>query len=136
VQRRLEKIAAAAGGNSFREVAEELLDKQVREGRAGQTLKKNRWLLEPAYKIFGERPIGEITAPELLHALRTFEQRGRYESARRMRTIAGMVFRYAIATGRASRVSRSTCGARSSPESEAPRGDHRASGSGEAVAGD
>ena len=101
--RRLEKIAAAAGGNSFREVAEEFLDKQAREGRAAQTLKKNRWLLEPAYKIFGDRPIGEITAPELLHALRTFEQRGRYESARRMRTIAGMVFRYAIATGRASR---------------------------------
>lgn len=103
VKRRLEKIAAAAGGNSFREVAEELLAKQGREGRAEMTLKKNRWLLEPAFQIFGDRPIGEITAPELLHALRKFEVRGRYESARRMRTVAGMVFRYAIATGRATR---------------------------------
>lgn len=103
LQRRLEKIAAAAGGNTFREVAEELLDKQTREGRAAMTLKKNRWLLEPAFETFGERPIGKITAPELLHALRKFEVRGRYESARRMRTVAGMVFRYAIATGRASR---------------------------------
>ncbi len=103
LQRRLEKIAAAAGGNTFREVAEELLDKQAREGRAAMTLKKNRWLLEPAFETFGDRPIGEITAPELLHALRKFEARGRYESARRMRTVAGMVFRYAIATGRASR---------------------------------
>jgi integrase len=102
-QRRLEKIAAAAGGNSFHDVAGEFLQKQAREGRAEMTLKKNRWLLEPAFKIFGDRPIGEVTAPELLHALRTFELRGRYESARRLRTVAGMVFRYAIATGRATR---------------------------------
>src|SRR5689334_11747288 len=102
VQRRLEKIAARAGGNTFRDVAEELLDKHRREGRAQATLKKNRWLLEPAFETFGDRPIGEITAPELLHALRKFERRERYESARRMRTVAGMVFRYAIATGRAS----------------------------------
>jgi integrase len=67
------------------------------------TIKKNRWLLEPAFETFGDRPIGEITAPELLHALRKFEQRERYESARRLRTVAGMVFRYAIATGRATR---------------------------------
>jgi integrase len=79
------------------------LEKQAREGRAETTLKKNRWLLEPAFDTFGDRPIGEVTAPELLHALRKFEQRGRYESARRLRTVAGMVFRYAIATGRATR---------------------------------
>jgi integrase len=103
VQRRLDKITAAAGGNTFREVAEELLAKQAHEGRAETTLTKNRWLLEPAFETFGDRPIGEVTAPELLHALRKFEQRGRYESARRLRTIAGMVWRYAIATGRASR---------------------------------
>src|SRR3954468_14363749 len=53
VQRKLEKIAAAAGGNTFRDVAEELLAKHAREGRAEMTLKKNRWLLEPAFQIFG-----------------------------------------------------------------------------------
>ncbi|MDO8874634.1 MAG: tyrosine-type recombinase/integrase [Pseudolabrys sp.] len=103
VKRRLEKIAAAAGGSTFRDVAEELLAKQIREGCAEMTAKKNRWLLEPAIQAFGARPIGEVTAPELLYALRKFENRGRFESARRMRTVAGMVFRYAIATGRATR---------------------------------
>jgi integrase len=103
VERRLEKIAKAAGGNSFREVAEEFLGKQRREGRSEATLSKNRWLLEPAFAAFGDRAIGEVTAPELLHALRKFELRGRYESARRLRTVAGMIFRYAIAAGRASR---------------------------------
>jgi integrase len=103
VKRRLEKIAGAAGGNSFREVAEELLEKRGREGLAEVTLQKNRWLLVPAFETFGDRPVGEVTAPELLHALRKFEVRGRYDSARRLRTVAGMVFRYAIATGRATR---------------------------------
>jgi integrase len=101
--RRLEKIARAAGGNTFREVAEEFLDKQRREDRSEATVKKNRWLFEPAYAAFGDRVVGEVTAPELLHALRQFELRGRYESARRLRAVAGMVFRYAIATGRATR---------------------------------
>jgi hypothetical protein len=103
VERRLEKIAKAAGGNSFREVAEEFLDKQRREGRSDATLRKNRWLLEPAFTAFGGRPINKVTAPELLHALRKFELRGRFESESRLRTVAGMVFRYAIATGRATR---------------------------------
>jgi integrase len=103
LERRLEKIAKAAGGNSFREVAEEFLGKQRREGRSEATLSKNRWLLEPAFAAFGDRAMGEVTAPELLHALRKFELRGRYESARRLRTVAGMIFRYAIATGRATR---------------------------------
>jgi integrase len=103
VARRLEKIAKAGGGNTFREVAEEFIEKQRREDRSAATLRKNRWLLEPAFAAFGDRAIGEVTAPELLHALRKFEQRGRYESARRLRTVAGMIFRYAIATGRASR---------------------------------
>ena len=103
LKRRLEKIAKAAGGNSFREVSEEFLEKRGRENLAQITLKKNRWLLVPAYETFGDRPVGEVTAPELLHALRKFEVRGRYDSARRLRTVAGMVFRYAIATGRATR---------------------------------
>jgi Arm DNA-binding domain len=124
LERRLEKMARAAGGNSFREVAEEVLEKHCGEGRSGATLKKNRWLLEPAYAAFGDRPTGEVTAPELLHALRQFEQRDRYESARRLRAVAGMVFRYAIATGRATRDGRSPWGA-GDAEGQPPCGHHR-----------
>lgn len=102
-ERRLEKIAQAAGGSTFREVTEEFLAKRRREGLSEKTLKKNRGLLKTAFNVIGERQIGEITAPELLHALRKYEARNAYESARRLRAIAGMVFRYAIATGRATR---------------------------------
>jgi integrase len=51
----------------------------------------------------GARPINEIRAPELLAALRRVENRGALETAHRIRTIAGQVFRYAVATGRAER---------------------------------
>jgi integrase len=51
----------------------------------------------------GTRPINQIKAQELLILLRRVEERGALESAHRIRTIAGQVFRYAVATGRAER---------------------------------
>ncbi|MCX5827680.1 MAG: integrase arm-type DNA-binding domain-containing protein [Deltaproteobacteria bacterium] len=51
----------------------------------------------------GNRQIAEIKAPELLAVLRRVESRGVLETAHRVRTIAGQVFRYAVATGRAER---------------------------------
>lgn len=51
----------------------------------------------------GKRPIAEIKAPELLAVLRRVESRGALETAHRIRTIAGQVFRYSVATGRAER---------------------------------
>jgi integrase len=51
----------------------------------------------------GKRPIAAIKAPELLAVLRRVESRGALESAHRIRTICGQVFRYAVATGRAER---------------------------------
>jgi len=51
----------------------------------------------------GSRPVSEITPPELLAVIRRAESRGTLETAHRIRTIAGQVFRYAVATGRAER---------------------------------
>jgi integrase len=89
--------------NSFRVVAEEVIGKLEREGRAQVTLSKKRWLLDFAFPAFGDRPVAEITARELLVLLREIEGRGLYETAKRLRSTCGMVFRYAIATGRAER---------------------------------
>jgi integrase len=102
IQRRIEKQNATTG-NTFRPVASELLEKLEREGLAEVTLAKKRWLLDFAYSSIGDRPIDKITAPELLSVLRRVEAGGRYETARRLRSTCGMVFRYAIATGRAER---------------------------------
>ena len=100
LQRKIDKQARVV---TFRLVAEELLNKMQREGRASATLTKTHWLLEHAFAVIGERPIAKISAPELLAELRKIEARGNYETARRLRSTCGMVFRYAIATGRAER---------------------------------
>ncbi|EGD59362.1 symbiosis island integrase [Novosphingobium nitrogenifigens DSM 19370] len=87
--------------NSFKLVAEEWVAKQEREGMAEITLSKIRWLLAKAYPRIGNRPVAKITAQEVLAVLRSIEATGRYESARRMRSVLSRVFRYAIATTRA-----------------------------------
>lgn len=55
------------------------------------------------FPALGERPVGEIKPTELLAMLRRIESRGALETAHRVRTICGQVFRYAVATGRAER---------------------------------
>jgi integrase len=101
VQRKADKQAGK--DSDFRAVAEEVIAKLEREERAQATLTKKRWLLDFAYPAFGDRPVTEITARDLLALLRKIEGRGLYETARRLRSTCGMVFRYAIATGRAER---------------------------------
>lgn len=95
-----QQIAAA---NTFKAVAEEWVAKNEREGRAPVTLDKIRWLLGMAYPMIGDRPVSAISPQEVLMVLRKVEANGRYESARRMRSVLGRVFRYAIATARAER---------------------------------
>jgi len=86
---------------TFKLVATELIEKKRREGRAPATLIKTTWLLDFAHPFFGDRPISEIKPADVLAALRKVEERGRLESARRLRSVIGEVFRYAIATARA-----------------------------------
>ncbi len=101
-QKRLEKLTRAiSDATTFRAVAEDYLDKQRRQGRSEATLTKNRFLLDQAFPLIGERPIAEIKAPEILAILKDLERRGRLETARRCRATIGGVIRYAIATSRA-----------------------------------
>jgi integrase len=51
----------------------------------------------------GARVISEINAVDLLEVLRRIETRGAVSTAHRIKQICGQVFRYGIATGRASR---------------------------------
>lgn len=103
-QRKLDKqTAMVAQANTFEAIAEEYLAKLARENRAEATLGKKRWFLSLAYPDIGDRPIAAITAPELLAVLRKVERRGRYETAHRLRSLCGEIFRYAIATARAER---------------------------------
>lgn len=99
--KKAEKEAIAARAVTFRIIADEYVARLRKEGRAANTVSKNEWLLSFAYPLFGDRPISEIKPPQVLEALRSVEARGRLESARRLRSTIGSVFRYAIATARA-----------------------------------
>lgn len=98
VQRKAERAALA---QSFEGVAKEWLELQTKS-LAPETISILTARLDSAlYPYIGSRPISAITAQEVLHALRRIEARGRHETAHRVRALAGRVFRYAVATGRA-----------------------------------
>lgn len=100
--RKLDKAAKAkASANTFNALADELLEKKRLERKASRTFDKVEWLLNLARPDLGERPIVQITAPEILRVLKVVEARGRLESANRLRATIGQVFRFAVATGRA-----------------------------------
>ncbi len=101
MRKEIEAQEAFEATTGFRTVAEEWLAKREREGLGDITIGKIKWLLEFAYPSLGDRKIGEITSMEVLAVLRQVEGRGRHETARRLRSVCGRVFRYAIATGRA-----------------------------------
>lgn len=95
--------AKAKAEETFSAVGEEWFGRLVLEGRAPKTIEKMRWLLDLSYPLIGDRPIADLTAPQLLEVLRAVEARGKYETANRLRSTFGTIFRYAIATGRAER---------------------------------
>jgi len=89
--------------NSFEVVAREWhgKHKDVWESNYGDKILER--LGKDIFLPLGTKPIHEITAPELLAALRRIEARGAVETAHRMLQACSQVFRYAIATGRAER---------------------------------
>jgi integrase len=101
----VKKAAKAArseeNANTFATVASELADKKRRDKKAAATLRKFDWFMSFALPAFGSRPINEISAREVLVVLKEVEARGIHETARKLRTAIGDVFRYAIATARA-----------------------------------
>ncbi|MGN6376437.1 MAG: tyrosine-type recombinase/integrase [Sphingomonas sp.] len=99
-ERRQEKLLARyAAANTFGDVAKEYIDKMVAEGRADTTTTKANWLLEQLAPLAAE-PVSELKPVEVLAALKRIEARGKHETARRCRSFASRVFRYAVATGR------------------------------------
>ena len=88
-----------ADGHTFSKIAEQYVAKLVKEGRAEVTLKKLDWLLGMANADLGNKPIADITSPMVLQTLKKIEAKGNYETALRLRSTIGAVFRFAIASG-------------------------------------
>lgn len=101
-QKQADALAAKLNAaTTFQAVGEEYLAKASREGRAAVTIGKSRWLLSLMTPDLGSLPVRDIAPAQLLATLRKVEARGHLETARRMRSLAGRIFRYAVATSRA-----------------------------------
>lgn len=89
--------------NTFEVIAREWLGLQEKK-LAPATYAKAKWTLETlVFPWLGTVPVADITPPDLLSVLRRVESRGANETAHRTKARCGQVFRYAIATGRATR---------------------------------
>ncbi|MBX3714086.1 MAG: integrase arm-type DNA-binding domain-containing protein [Lysobacter sp.] len=101
-QRKAQKAAAVERvTNTFAALAEEWWLKRQTEIVPGTAKRERRMLDTYLLPYIGDLPIGDIAAPALLAALRRPEAAGKVETAHRARSLAGQVFRYGIAIGRA-----------------------------------
>ena len=95
-----EKQAAAC---TLEQVAREWYEKQLPAWSKRHSEDVMERLEKNIFPFLGDRPIAEVTAPELLSVLRRIEARGAIETAHRVRGICSLFFRYAVATSRAER---------------------------------
>jgi integrase len=98
-RKRAKLLALYNASNTFGDVAQEYIAKMAADGRADTTTSKANWLLEQLSPLAGQ-PVADLKPMDVLAALKRIEAKGKYETARRCRSFAGRVFRYAVATGR------------------------------------
>lgn len=96
------RAATASASNTFGALAQEWLNEREADGAAKKTVAKNRWLLLDLAAALKDRPISEITPAEILPVLKHVEASGRRESAIRLRSMIGTIFRHAIVNLKAS----------------------------------
>lgn len=89
--------------STFRAIGLELLSKRTKEGLSAGSVRREKRIIEIDLASIGAVPITQLSAPMLLTALRKLEARRVVETAHRARALAGRIFKYAIATGRAER---------------------------------
>ena len=99
-KRRAEKSAKA---DTFEAIGREWIELQ-RKRLTEKTFARNlRFLEQFLFPSLGRLPVVAAKAPELLAVLKRIEADGFHETAHRVRSIAGNVLRYSIASGRAER---------------------------------
>ena len=100
VQRQAER---AAQSDTFELLAREWLEVQRGSLSEKTFLNKQERFEAFVFPYIGKRPIAHLKAVDILPLLKKVEARGRNETAHRVRSECGNVFRYAVVTGRAER---------------------------------
>ena len=101
--RAIQKAERAAPSETFEAVTTEWLDMQRNKLTLKTYENKRERFSAFVFPYLGKRPIADIKALDMLAVLKRIEERGRHETAHRVRSECGNVFRYAVVTGRAER---------------------------------
>lgn len=103
-ERKLAKLKAVnPAGDTFQVIALEWYEKQAPEWSSAHAERSKRQFERDLFPWLAARRLSEIEPQELLAALRKTEERGAIETADRGLMLCRQVWRYAVATGRASR---------------------------------
>lgn len=89
-----------ATGPSFREVAEEWIDRQTPEWSEGHRARTEARIRSNLYPRLGGMPIASIAPADVLEALREVESRGAYDIVRRVKQSAVAIFDFARIDGK------------------------------------
>ena len=84
---------------TFRDIALEWIEKHSDHWVPRHAANVRRILNVRLFPAIGDRPLKEITAPELLAVLRPIEEKGLVDTARRVRQVFSLVARYGVAIG-------------------------------------
>ncbi|MDR1019631.1 MAG: integrase arm-type DNA-binding domain-containing protein, partial [Synergistaceae bacterium] len=102
VERDIRKLDNTAP--TFADIAIEWMGKKKAENKSEKYLYALGMRLEKyVLPYIGNAQPDEVGAPRLLGIIRRIEENGTFETAHRVLNLCGMVFRYGVATGRASR---------------------------------
>lgn len=103
-QRKLDKLRGEEGNrNTFEAVAREWFEVKKLQWSPAYNRKVTRILQKNLYPHIGKIPIAHITPPILLDALRKTEKQGKHHTAMDAKQMAGQVFRFGVAIGKAER---------------------------------
>ncbi|ESX09916.1 integrase [Mesorhizobium sp. LSJC265A00] len=89
--------------NTFEVVANEWFAARQIGWTPGYSERIRRRLEADIFPVIGSRAINQVEPPELLDAIRAVEKRGAVVLAKRLLQVSGQVFRFAVASGRATR---------------------------------
>ena len=102
--RKVEKLKSTTSvGDTFKETALEWYGVKFDSWSSHYAIREKRNLEKDLFPYLGARRIAEIEPVELLATIRRVEERGALDVAHRVLTTSRQVWRYAVATGRASR---------------------------------
>lgn len=95
------KAATTAANSTLKSIGMEWLDRKSADWAETHTVKVKLRLENDVYPYLGSREINSIRVTEILECLQRVEARGAVDSAHRIKQTLGQIFRYAIASDRA-----------------------------------